>query len=248
LDIDGPTDETQLKEYQRIFPLFWDHPAVKGITLWGWKSGMWRTTQKAYLMNTDNSERPAMVWLKAYVNGTFVNTDSIHVEGKNGASSISTDNGSLQMEAKLFPDSTTFKKVTWSVNNSGIATINQNGVLSAVQNGDVLVTATATDGSDKKGSMTVTISTQDPTGIKEIELSNSGISVFPNPVRNGKFNIKASTGLTNIQVFGIEGNLIWEFNPENKSVVSMNLDVKPGLYIIQANNGKKIISERVIFE
>src|SRR3990172_5542363 len=35
LDIDGPTDETQVRDYQRIFPTFWEHPAVIGITLWG---------------------------------------------------------------------------------------------------------------------------------------------------------------------------------------------------------------------
>ena len=27
LDIDGPTDEVQLADYQRIFPVFWEHPA-----------------------------------------------------------------------------------------------------------------------------------------------------------------------------------------------------------------------------
>ena len=26
LDIDGPTDEVQLADYQRIFPTFWEHP------------------------------------------------------------------------------------------------------------------------------------------------------------------------------------------------------------------------------
>ena len=26
LDIDGPTDEVQLADYQRIFPAFWEHP------------------------------------------------------------------------------------------------------------------------------------------------------------------------------------------------------------------------------
>ena len=34
LDIDGPSDEIQLADYQRIFPVFWEHPAVRGITLW----------------------------------------------------------------------------------------------------------------------------------------------------------------------------------------------------------------------
>ncbi|MBV6640299.1 MAG: endo-1,4-beta-xylanase, partial [Cyclobacteriaceae bacterium] len=67
LDIDGPTDQTQLEEYQRIFPVFWNHPAVEGITLWGFRPGLWRDEQKAYIINANNEPRPAMTWLREYV-------------------------------------------------------------------------------------------------------------------------------------------------------------------------------------
>lgn len=71
LDIDGPTDQEQLLSYQRIFPAFWEHPAVGGVTLWGYRPGMWRTQQKAYLIEADGvTERPALRWLRAYVNAT----------------------------------------------------------------------------------------------------------------------------------------------------------------------------------
>ncbi len=67
LDIDGPTDEIQLADYQRIFPVFWEHPAVRGITLWGYRPGHWRTAQGAYIVLENGAERPAMLWLKDYV-------------------------------------------------------------------------------------------------------------------------------------------------------------------------------------
>jgi endo-1,4-beta-xylanase len=67
LDIDGATDEAQLRDYQRIFPVFWEHPAVKGITLWGFRPGLWRTKEGANLVREDGSERPALQWLKTYV-------------------------------------------------------------------------------------------------------------------------------------------------------------------------------------
>lgn len=67
LDIDGPDDATQLRDYQRIFPVFWKHPAVKGITLWGFRPGMWRQEQGAYLVREDGTERPALAWLRSYV-------------------------------------------------------------------------------------------------------------------------------------------------------------------------------------
>jgi endo-1,4-beta-xylanase len=69
MDIDGgsddPTEEDQLAEYQRIFPTFWKHPSVIGITLWGWRPGMW--VADGILINSNGSERLAMQWLSAYV-------------------------------------------------------------------------------------------------------------------------------------------------------------------------------------
>lgn len=67
LDIDGIDDGEQLAEYQRVFPLFWEHPAVHGVTLWGYRPGMWRTAQGAFLALTNGAERPALVWLQQYV-------------------------------------------------------------------------------------------------------------------------------------------------------------------------------------
>ena len=62
MDIDGPTDAEQLASYQRVFPVFWEHPAVKGITLWGYRPGMWRTKEGAYLVRDrrQRASRPGM--------------------------------------------------------------------------------------------------------------------------------------------------------------------------------------------
>ena len=71
-DSDGPGDAAQLAEYQRVFPLFWQNPNVKGVTLWGYRVGHWRTVQGANLVNADATERPAMVWLRNYVQTTVL--------------------------------------------------------------------------------------------------------------------------------------------------------------------------------
>jgi endo-1,4-beta-xylanase len=67
LDVDGLSDEVQSVEYQRVFPVFWEHPAIRGVTLWGFRIGHWRTAQGAYLVLDNGAEREAMVWLKGYV-------------------------------------------------------------------------------------------------------------------------------------------------------------------------------------
>lgn len=74
MDIDGPTDAEQLASYRRVFPVFWEHPAVKGITLWGYRPGMWRTKEGAYLIREDGSERPALEWLRRYLSADAAGT------------------------------------------------------------------------------------------------------------------------------------------------------------------------------
>lgn len=68
-DLDGVDDAVQLASYQRVFPVFWEHPAVEGMTLWGFRRGLWRDEQGAYLIREEGSERPAMAWLRSYVRG-----------------------------------------------------------------------------------------------------------------------------------------------------------------------------------
>ena len=67
MDVDGVDDAVQLAGYQRVFPVFWEHPAVAGVTLWGYRPGLWRQEQGANLMREDGSERPALVWLRDYL-------------------------------------------------------------------------------------------------------------------------------------------------------------------------------------
>ena len=67
LDIDGPDELTQLLEYQRLFPMYWNHPAIEGITVWGYLPGHWREAQGAILAYDNGAEKPALKWLKGYV-------------------------------------------------------------------------------------------------------------------------------------------------------------------------------------
>lgn len=69
MDIDGPPAQ-QLINYQRLFPAFWENPNVHGVTLWGYRDGMWRTAQDATLVYTNGAEKPAFRWLKGYLRGT----------------------------------------------------------------------------------------------------------------------------------------------------------------------------------
>jgi endo-1,4-beta-xylanase len=66
MDIDGPPLD-QLIDFQRLFPAFWEHPNIMGITLWGYREGHWRTQQQAPLVHANGAEKPALRWLKGYL-------------------------------------------------------------------------------------------------------------------------------------------------------------------------------------
>ncbi len=67
-DIDEPIDSDQLAQYKIYFPIFWSHPAVKGMTLWGYIQGdCWAAHPYTYLLLADGTERPALQWLRTYI-------------------------------------------------------------------------------------------------------------------------------------------------------------------------------------
>ncbi len=71
-----PNDNMQLQLYQKYFPVLWNNPAVKGITLWGYLQGqMWQTT--CYLVNSDGSSRPALTWLTQYIKDHPTNIENV---------------------------------------------------------------------------------------------------------------------------------------------------------------------------
>jgi endo-1,4-beta-xylanase len=65
LDITGD-DATQLARYKEKFPVLWENPNVKGVTLWGYIQGQtWKSN--THLINSNGTERPALKWLKSYL-------------------------------------------------------------------------------------------------------------------------------------------------------------------------------------
>ncbi len=103
-DVNIADDEDQQARYEVLFPALWQHPAVHGITLWGYRQGqIWRPD--AYLIRSDGSKRPAMVWLENYIQnnpgGTFCNPPVALEEGLNSTIGVypnpSTGNFSVNL-------------------------------------------------------------------------------------------------------------------------------------------------------
>ncbi|MGI6339916.1 MAG: beta strand repeat-containing protein [Bacteroidales bacterium] len=95
------------------------------------------------------------------ISGQTIPVSGITVTGAGGASTITQNNGTLALTATVTPANATNKTVTWSIiNNTGQATINSSGVVTAVSNGTVVARATANDGSGVFGDITISITNQ----------------------------------------------------------------------------------------
>jgi endo-1,4-beta-xylanase len=65
-DIAVSDDEEQRRLYADHITMFWNHPDVKGITLWGFISGATWLSNSG-IMSADGTMRPAMTWLMDFL-------------------------------------------------------------------------------------------------------------------------------------------------------------------------------------
>ena len=76
---------------------------------------------------------------------------ALTMSAKNGAATVGK---TMKATVKVKPDDATDKSLTWSSSDTGIATVDASGTVTAVKKGKCTITATAKDGSGKKAEMT----------------------------------------------------------------------------------------------
>jgi GH35 family endo-1,4-beta-xylanase len=65
LDIDKASDAQQEAQYKKVLPILWEAPYCAGVTLWGFIHGAtWVSNSGLY---KNGAERPAMKWIKEYM-------------------------------------------------------------------------------------------------------------------------------------------------------------------------------------
>jgi uncharacterized protein YjdB len=102
-----------------------------------------------------------------FITSQPVAVTAITVRSESGATEITKDMGTLRLIADIEPIEATEKSVTWSVDDDRIATIDENGILTAIRNGTVTATAVTTDGSGVLGRLTIEVSGQSTMSVNE---------------------------------------------------------------------------------
>lgn len=174
-------------------------------------------------------------------NNESVLVESIIVQGEGGATSIDTQGGTLQMEAMVMPASADDQSVTWSITSGeNVASISDSGLLTAMEDGTVEVTATANDGSGVSGSAEITVTNQS-IGIEEN--AQVELSVYPNPAQNF-INVSSSENVKSIQVIDLRGKTVLD-----AAVIGEKVDVsklEEGVYLLKAFSNVGVSTSRFI--
>ena len=78
------------------------------------------------------------------------------------------------LSATISPENASDKSISWDSSNTSVATVDEEGIITAVANGGATITATAKDNSGKKASCYVTVRTH----VKSVSLNKSETSLY----------------------------------------------------------------------
>ena len=168
--------------------------------------------------------------------------------GPAGGSSISTNGGTLQFICEVFPavNYDPSLRYIWKVSDESKASIDQNGLVTAIRNGKVNVICAAIDGSGVEGSYELTISNQ----TTAVSYHNQAPVIYPNPVEGNQFRISAGKEIKTIVINDISGREIYR-RSFDKNIQSAEIELKrvyKGVFMISVTytDNSKGLSRLVI--
>ncbi len=182
------------------------------------------------------------------LSGQVIPVDSVVVRTHNGVSAeINAPEGTLQLEATVFPSAVS-QDVTWSIIPvTGGATINAAGLVTAAANGTVWAKAVSVADVSRMDSVMITISGQE-LNVPEV-VSASQVLVYPNPT-NGSVFVEAKDIQTSVQItlFDLCGRKMIQ-EPVESLRKPVSLDMKqltPGVYLLHIKGEEVDIRQRII--
>ena len=140
----------------------------------------------------------------------------------------------LTLKATIKPNNATNKKITWSSKNKNIATVDNNGKITAKKVGITNIIATTKDGTKKSAKCKITVTQS----VKNVRLNQKNITI--NMAKNKNVTLKATVEPSN----ATDKNIIWSSSNASIATVDKNGKItakKPGkvTIIAKSKNGKQ---------
>ncbi len=154
-----------------------------------------------------------------------------------------------QLMATITPSNADDLRVTWSSSNENIATVDENGLVTALSAGETTITVTTTDGYFTSDCVVAVVDTT-TTNSSKIELSRNGIKVYPNPVSEILyFSFPHINAERRIRIFNAVGQKIYSDNAIDlhKSIEIENLKAN-GIIFVQVITGQNVSTFKIIIK
>ena len=136
------------------------------------------------------------------------------------------ENSEVQLSVNILPENATYKSVEWSSSNDAIASVNANGLVKIRKEGNVVITATTTDGTNLSATCSINVySGIDGVNGKDVIVATIGDNIV---VKNAKLG-------SNVRVYAADGSIITSEIATDGDVV-IEAPVK-GIYVV-AIDGK----------
>ena len=171
------------------------------------------TTITAIQRGDDNYNEALPVEKEITVSPIYVETISLNITEESMEVGMT-----LQLEAVISPVNATTKELRWESSNPEIASISENGLVSALEVGTTTITAFATDGSDVSASCIINVSLSN--GINTI--NEDGLKMT---IEGNQIILDATDDNYKIDIFNISGKLVYQGNDRIISLPS-------GIYIM----------------
>lgn len=182
--------------------------------------------------------------------------DSFFVEISNQIESISINSPGDMLEISVFGGTLQLtttallqgvdESVTWKSNDVSNATVDGNGLVTAVSDGKVTISATSKLTYRVSDEITLIISNREE--IIDDVLSNAANSfvVYPNPIQN-EFFIQNGNQINRVEVLSLDGSV--QISEIDNGLKSLNIDatnLSSGIYILILHTEQGIISQRIV--
>lgn len=153
---------------------------------------------------------------------TAISLDSTHIGLKK--------NETARLVATVSPTNATYSSIIWSSNNNNVATVDQNGLITAEDEGEATITASV---GNRNATCLVTVSTV-ISGIQEPEAT---LQIYPNPFKN--YIIVTTDKNENAAIMGLDGRI---FIKAHLTIGRNRIDTSilpPGVYVLKAGDQTK---------
>ena len=128
----------------------------------------------------------------------------------------------LELTTTITPDDARNKTLTWSSSDETVATVNQEGVVTAVKAGETTITATTNDGTELTASCTVKVN--ETSGIGNVYAD--GVTVTGG---KGRITISGAAGDATVSVYTVNGTAF--YTGTDKTIDGC----APGIYVVKTN-------------